>query len=73
MARNNQTHIKRDGQIFCLIDEDSYIKKILIKKYTNHISFSNAVKMKDTSWLCKKCQKKFYDKLSRMKNPIQVD
>lgn len=73
MAKNNKTHIKRDGHIFCLIDKDSFTKKILIKKYTNYVSFSEAIKMKDTSWLCKECQKKFYDKLNRMKNPIQVD
>jgi hypothetical protein len=69
-------HIKRDGQFICLIGES---KKSLIRfwaekkdKY-NYVSFNDAIKMKDISKLCVKCQKKFYEKLNNMKNPIQVD
>jgi hypothetical protein len=69
------THIKRDGNFLCLISKpNGSISKWLIKKYSklNFVSFSDAVKMKDTSKLCGECQKKFYEKLNNMKNPIQV-
>jgi hypothetical protein len=70
------THIKRDGQFICLIGESKKSLKRFFAQYKdkyNYVSFSDAIKMKDTSKLCGECQKKFFEKINNMKNPIQVD
>jgi hypothetical protein len=66
------THIKRDGQIFCLTDKELWLKKILSKKYNSYISFTDAVKRTNMNNICGECQQKFYKKLNNLKNPIQL-
>jgi hypothetical protein len=67
-----QIHIKRDGTFLCLIGEtDKFIIKYT-KEKGHSITFNEAVKAQSLSKVCDKCCEKFYDKLNRLKNPIQV-
>jgi len=69
------THIKRDGNIFCLMNSSMSpsIKNTMKKRYNQSCcSWSDALRQKDMKQFCPDCLKVFYQRLNRAKIPTIV-
>jgi hypothetical protein len=62
-------HIKRDGAFLC--KEKIRTKGLFMNKY-NCISFSDAHQRVDLNTCCEGCVKRYYEIVSKLKNPIIV-